>query len=80
MTCTFNERYEGPNWFRQLVLSGLNQEVTLACSVGLVDHRLHDSPPGVDEPAEEQEVGSDVTVGNSSKYETSEMISEALEK
>lgn len=78
MTCTFNKHYEGLNWFRQLVLSVLNPDGTLACSVGLVDHWLHDSPPGVYEPAEEQEVGSEVTVGNSSKYGTAEMISKAL--
>lgn len=46
-----------------MVLSGFRQTVlTLACSVGLVDHRLHDSPPGVDEPVEDQQIGSDVDV------------------
>lgn len=53
--------------------------MTLACSVGLVNHRLHDSPPGIDEPVEEQEISSDVDVrvaDSQSIYGTPEIIFE----
>lgn len=45
--------------------------MALACSVGLVDHWLDDSPPGVDEPEEEQETGSDVTIQKQSQVKSS---------
>lgn len=51
--------------------------MTLACSVGLVDHWLHDSPPGVDEPVEEISSDVEVRVANSQTiYGTPEIIFE----
>lgn len=47
-----------------LVFSRLNESV-FTCSVGLVNHRLHYSPPGIDEPGRQNDtMKTNITVVN----------------